>query len=163
MKLQGFYMIFLRENFFLGQGNQFCVCRARRVVPPYIHRPPQGKSLPLRGRWHGEAVTEGVLQRPAGPLGTPSVSLRLTAPSEREPLEAVIGTLFNRSISLLFGHSFLSDTVVFWYNAVGCLSLPWQQGGGEEMGALTDFLMAVAASVIGHYICKWFDCHHKGN
>ena len=36
------------------------------------------KSLPLRGRWHGEAVSEGVRK-------TPSVSLRLTAPSEREP------------------------------------------------------------------------------
>ncbi len=61
---------------------------------------PGSKSLPLRGRWHGKAVTEGVLRRPAEPLGTPSVSLRLTAPSEREPLEAVNGTLFTRSITL---------------------------------------------------------------
>ena len=30
---------------------------------------PGTKSLPLRGRWHGEAVTEGVLWRPAEPLG----------------------------------------------------------------------------------------------
>ena len=36
-------------------------------------------------------MTEGVLRSPAQPLGTPSVSLRLTAPSEREPLEAVFG------------------------------------------------------------------------
>ena len=73
----------------------------------YSPSSPAGKSLPPRGRWRGEAVTEGVLRSPAQPprkpcvpLGTPSVSLRLTAPSEREPLEAVYGTWFTRSITL---------------------------------------------------------------
>ncbi len=34
------------------------------------------KSLPLRGRWHGAAVTEGVLRRSAGALGAPAVNHR---------------------------------------------------------------------------------------
>ena len=38
---------------------------------------------------------------------------------------------------------------------------PWQQGGGEDMGILTDYIVAVMASVVGHYICKWFDRHDK--
>lgn len=28
---------------------------------------------------------------------------------------------------------------------------------------LTNFLVAVVASVIGTYICKWLDGHSKGN
>ena len=31
------------------------------------------------------------------------------------------------------------------------------------MIVLADFIMAVAASVIGYCICKWLDRHHKGN
>lgn len=61
------------------------------------------------------------------------------------------------------GFVFLADTVGFWYNTVGCLCPPWQQGGGEEMTVLADFIMAIVASVIGYYICKWLDRHHKGN
>ena len=38
---------------------------------------------------------------------------------------------------------------------------PWQRGGGEDMGILTDYIVAVMASVVGHYICKWFDRHDK--
>ncbi len=29
------------------------------------------------------------------------------------------------------------------------------------MGILTDYIVAVMASVVGHYICKWFDRHDK--
>ena len=36
--------------------------------------------------------------------------------------------------------------------------------GGETMLEVTiNFLLAVAASVIGTYICKWLDSHKKGN
>ncbi len=31
------------------------------------------------------------------------------------------------------------------------------------MNILADYLVAVIASVVGHYICKWFDRHNKGN
>jgi len=31
------------------------------------------------------------------------------------------------------------------------------------MIAVEDFITAVMASVIGHYICKWLDRRHKGN
>ena len=84
-----------------------------------------GKQIVSAGgpRAQGAAVTEGVLRRSAGTLGTPSVSfadsslgegalppaggtgvapsvsLRLTAPSEREPLDAVNGRLFTCSIT----------------------------------------------------------------
>ncbi len=31
------------------------------------------------------------------------------------------------------------------------------------MSPVTDFMAAVMASVIGHYICKWLDRRRKGN
>ena len=46
---------------------------------------PITTSLPLRGRWHGEAVTEGV--NPNGGDDNSLSQLTLTAPSEREPTE----------------------------------------------------------------------------
>lgn len=58
---------------------------------------------------------------------------------------------------------FLADMVEFWYNTSGCLFLPWQQGGGEEMATFVDFIVAVAANVLGVFICKWFDRHSRGN
>lgn len=61
------------------------------------------------------------------------------------------------------GSAALAYFAEFWYNAVGCLCPPWQQGGGEEMITLADFIMAVVANVIGYYICKWLDRHNKGN
>ncbi len=29
------------------------------------------------------------------------------------------------------------------------------------MNMLADYIVAVIASVVGHYICKWFDRHDK--
>lgn len=69
----------------------------------------------------------------------------------------------SRGTEAPLGPVFLADTVGSWYNAVGCLYLPWQQGGGEKMTPLADFILAVVAGVIGHYICKWLDRHSKGN
>ncbi len=31
------------------------------------------------------------------------------------------------------------------------------------MNLLAEYLVSVAASVIGHYICKWLDRHNKGD
>ena len=93
----------LGEGSFVRAAGTGPLCRAGRPGPPSTESgcprgtarrgrralhlaSPAGQSLPLRGRWHGEAVTEGVLRRAAGV--TPSVSLRLTAPSGREPLSA---------------------------------------------------------------------------
>ena len=37
----------------------------------------------------------------------------------------------------------------------------FQQEGGVSMQILADFLLSVAASVAGYYICKWLDRNHK--
>jgi hypothetical protein len=42
---------------------------------------------------------------------------------------------------------------------------PSHSGNREEVGNLADlinFLLAVAASIVGHYVCKWLDSRRKG-
>ena len=36
----------------------------------------------------------------------------------------------------------------------------FRQEGGESMITISDFLLSVAASVAGYYICKWLDGRH---
>ena len=36
-------------------------------------------------------------------------------------------------------------------------------GGGEHMEIVISFLVAVAAGVTCHLICKWLDSHNKDN
>lgn len=38
-----------------------------------------------------------------------------------------------------------------------------QREGGEDMDILVEYLVAITANIIGHYICKWLDRHNKGN
>lgn len=35
--------------------------------------------------------------------------------------------------------------------------LIWQQKGGVNMSIFISFLVSVAASVVGYYVCKWLD------
>lgn len=49
------------------------------------------------------------------------------------------------------------------YVILNCCPSPiWQQKGGVGMEYLTNFLVAVAASVVAYYIRKWLDSRSKG-
>ena len=44
-----------------------------------------------------------------------------------------------------------------------CPSPFWQQKGVDTMDTiLTNFLVAVAAQVAAHFLCKWLESHRKG-
>ena len=85
-------------------------------------------------------MTEGVLRSPAEPppgspaqpVGTPSVSLRLTTPSEREPLEAVYGTWFTPSITLAGAGFPIDKPPPVWYNRL-------KDGAGPGMALIIAF------------------------
>jgi hypothetical protein len=38
----------------------------------------------------------------------------------------------------------------------------WQQREVTYMNELHEFLLAVAASIVGYYVCKWLDSRRKG-
>ena len=53
----------------------------------------------------------------------------------------------------------LSD-MLYW---LCCPSPFWQQKGVDTMETiLTNFLVAVAAQVAAHFLCKWLESHRKG-
>ena len=53
----------------------------------------------------------------------------------------------------------LSD-MLYW---LCCPSPFWQQKGVDIMDTiLTNFLVAVAAQVAAHFLCKWLESHRKG-
>ena len=53
----------------------------------------------------------------------------------------------------------LSD-MLYW---LCCPSPFWQQKGVDTMDTiLTNFLVAVAAQVAAHFLCKWLESHRKG-
>jgi len=41
--------------------------------------------------------------------------------------------------------------------------LIWQQKGGVGVSILISFLVSVAASIIGYYVCKWLDGDDSDN
>ena len=41
-------------------------------------------------------------------------------------------------------------------------TLHWQQKGVSILEILANFILAVGASVIGYYVCKWLDSWRKG-
>ena len=63
---------------------------------------------------------------------------------------------FNKTHILLIEHTFCDILTVLSnrYPATG---------GGEHMEIVISFLVAVAAGVTCHLICKWLDSHNKDN
>lgn len=37
----------------------------------------------------------------------------------------------------------------------------FQQEGGVQLNYILNFLLSIAAGIVGYYVCKWLDRKHK--